>query len=106
MKWFKNPYLLSAVGGAGAMALAALVGKAPRTRAFAVQALAKSLQLKQDAEAAYQNVKDEALDVVELARQEAQRAAAEADKRAAIEERVRALVEAELAATDAAAKDN
>ena len=105
MSWYTSPKFWSFVGGIGATLAAGAVCSCSKTRELAVKAVAKGMEVKQNASESLQSFKDDAADLAEEARQQAKVDAAAADRRAAIEARIREQVEAEFAAEEAAAAE-
>ena len=102
MSWYTSAKLWSFVGGIGAAIVGGLAYKSPQVREFAINAVAKGMQVQATAQENIQSLKDDAEDLAEQARRQAKIDAARADRRAAIEARIREQVEAEMAAEDAA----
>jgi uncharacterized membrane protein YcjF (UPF0283 family) len=60
---FKNEKVLYALGGAAAVIVGSAVLKSKKTRQLAVSGLAKGMKLQNDAKEVFQNMKDEAQDI-------------------------------------------
>lgn len=71
LKCFKDEKFWCAVGGAAAVILGKKVVKAKKTRELAVTGLAKGMKLKNDANSAFQSMKDEAQDLCYEAKEQA-----------------------------------
>lgn len=100
MSWYTSGKLWSFVGGVGATIIGGLVAKAPKTREYAVKAVAKGMEAQQYVTENVQSVKEDAEDLAAEARAKAKEAAELADRRAKIEARIREQVEAEMAAEE------
>lgn len=100
MSWYTSAKFWCFVGGAAATAAGTAVCKAKKSRELAVKAIAKGMQIQQDASEGLQSIKDDAADLAEEARRQARIDAERADRRAQIEARIREQVEAEMAAGD------
>lgn len=105
MSWYTSAKFWSFVGGAAAAVAGTAVCKCRKSRELAVQAVAKGMQLQQGAAEGLQSIKDDAADLAEEARRQAEIDAERADRRAKIEARIREQVEAELEAEDRAAAE-
>jgi len=105
MSWYTSAKLWSFVGGIGATIIGGLVAKAPKTREYAVKAVAKGMEVQQLCTEGVQTFKEDAEDLAAQAREQAKAEAALADRRAQIEKRIREQVEAEMAAEEAAAAE-
>ena len=68
---FKNQKFLCALGGAAAVIVGKKILKSEKTRECAVTGLAKGIKLQNDAKAAFQDMKDEAMDICNDAKVEA-----------------------------------
>lgn len=60
---FKNEKVLYALGGAAVAIVGSAVLKSKKTRQLAVSGLAKGMKLQNDAKEVFQNMKDEAQDI-------------------------------------------
>lgn len=60
---FKNEKLWCAIGGAVAVIVGKKIVTSKKTRQLAVSGLAKGMKMQSDAKEAFQNMKDEAVDI-------------------------------------------
>lgn len=104
MSWYTSSKLWCFVGGVAAAGIGTLIAKAPKTREYAVSALAKGMEMQQTCNENIKSIKDDAADMAEEALQQSRADAAREDRRAEIEARIREQVEAELAAEEEAAQ--
>lgn len=74
MEWYKNKKLWTFVGGMVTAVAGAKILKAPCTRKACVKGLAAGMKLKSDAAASIQNLKEDAQDICNDAREQATRA--------------------------------
>lgn len=74
MEWYKNEKLLSFLGGAAAVIVGAKIVKMPKTRELCVKGLASGITAKNNVSAAIQNIKEDAEDLCNDAREEAAKA--------------------------------
>lgn len=100
MAWYTSGKFWSFVGGVAAAGIGSAICGSKKCRELTVAAVAKGMQVKQDASEGLQSIKDDAADLAEEARQQAKIDAARADRRAQIEARIREQVEAEMAAEE------
>ena len=70
-KCFKNQKVWCAIGGAAAVIVGKKILTAKKTRELAVTGLAKGMKLKNDANSAFQSMKDEAQDLCYEAKEQA-----------------------------------
>ncbi|MBR2272897.1 MAG: DUF1490 domain-containing protein [Fibrobacter sp.] len=71
MSIWKNEKFWCVVGGAIGSAIAKKILKAPKTREYAVKGLAHGMKFTADAKATFQDMKDEAADICNDAKNEA-----------------------------------
>lgn len=88
--------LIAFAGGVAATGLVQAVSKQPAVRKAAVNVLAKGMQLRDDADEALQDIRDEAEDLCADARMQARIDAAVDARRAELEEQIRAEIEAQI----------
>ena len=72
MSVWKNEKFWCVVAGVVGPAIIKKVIKAPKTREFAVKGLAEGMKITADAKAAFQDMKDEAADICNDAKKEAE----------------------------------
>ncbi len=74
MEWYKNKKLWSFAGGIATALIGAKIVKAPKTRQACVKGIAAGMTFKKNAEASIQNLKEDAQDICNDAREEAAKA--------------------------------
>ncbi len=72
MSVWKNEKFWCVVAGAVGSAIAKKILKAPKTREYAVKGLAQGMKFTADAKATFQDMKDEAADICNDAKKEAE----------------------------------
>ena len=71
MEWYKNKKMWTFVGGMATAVIGSKVLKAPGTREACVKGIAAGMKLKNDAAATIQNIKEDAQDICNDAREKA-----------------------------------
>lgn len=71
MEWYKNKKMWTFVGGMATAVIGSKVLKAPCTREACVKGIAAGMKLKNDAAATIQNIKEDAQDICNDAREKA-----------------------------------